>query len=66
MLRSNLTTDKDPVIKELYRRYQVRGVPTYVILGPDGKELSDFRLVGFEPKKDFLVRLKKALDRGKK
>lgn len=66
MLRSNLTTDKDPVIKELYRRYQVRGVPTYVILGPDGKELSDFRLVGFEPKKDFLARLKKALDGGKK
>lgn len=66
MLRSNLTTDKDPVIKELYRRYQVRGVPTYVILGPDGKELSDLRLVGFEAKKDFLARLKQALDQGKK
>ena len=65
-LRSNLTTDKDPVIKELYRRYQVRGVPTYVILGPDGKELSDLRLVGFEAKKDFLARLKQALDRGKR
>ena len=66
MLRSNLTTDKDPVIKELYRRYQVRGVPTYVILGPDGKELTDIRLVGFEAKKEFLARLKAALDRGKK
>jgi thiol:disulfide interchange protein DsbD len=66
MLRSNLTTDKDLVIKELYRRYQVRGVPTYVILGPDGKELSDLRLVGFEAKKDFLARLKQALDQGKK
>jgi thiol:disulfide interchange protein DsbD len=65
MLRSNLTTDKDPVIKELYRRFQVRGVPTYVILGHDGKELSDLRLVGFEAKKDFLARLKQALDRGK-
>ncbi len=65
-LRSNLTTDKDPVIKELYRRYQVRGVPTYVFLGPDGKELMDLRLVGFEPKKDFLPRLKQALDRGKR
>jgi thiol:disulfide interchange protein DsbD len=65
-LRSNLTTDKDPVIKDLYRRYQVRGVPTYVFLGPDGKELSDLRLVGFEAKKDFLARLKQALDRGKK
>jgi thioredoxin:protein disulfide reductase len=63
MLRSNLTTDKDPVIKELYRRYQVRGVPTYVILGPDGKEKADLRLVGFEAKKDFLARLKKALER---
>ena len=60
-LRSNLTTDKDPVIKELYHRYQVRGVPTYVILGPDGKEIESLRLVGFEPKKDFLARLKKAL-----
>jgi thiol:disulfide interchange protein DsbD len=61
MLRSNLTTDKDPVIKELYRRYQVRGVPTYVIIGPDGKEIAPLRLVGFEAKKDFLARLKKAL-----
>jgi thiol:disulfide interchange protein DsbD len=66
MLRSNLTTDKDPVIKELYRRYQVRGVPTYVLLGPDGKEMTDVRLVGFEAKKEFLARLKAALDRGKK
>ena len=65
-LRSNLTTVKDPVINELYRRYQVRGVPTYVFLGPDGKELSDLRLVGFEAKKDFLARLKQALDRGKR
>jgi len=61
MLRSNLTTDKDPVIKELYRRYQVRGVPTYVILGPDGKEKTDLRLVGFEAKGPFLERLRKAL-----
>jgi len=63
MLRSNLTTDKDPVIKELYRRYQVRGVPTYVILGPDSKEKADLRLVGFEAKKDFLARMKKALEK---
>ena len=62
-LRSNLTTDKDPVIKELYRRYGVRGVPTYVILGPDGKEIEPLRLVGFEAKKEFLARLKKALGR---
>jgi thiol:disulfide interchange protein DsbD len=65
-LRSNLTTDKDPAIKELYRRYGVRGVPTYVILGPDGKEIEPLRLVGFEPKKEFLARLKQALDRGRK
>ena len=65
-LRSNLTTVKDPVINELYRRYQVRGVPTYVFIGPDGKEIADLRLVGFEAKKDFLARLKQALDRGKK
>jgi hypothetical protein len=41
-------------------------VPTYVLLGPDGKEMTDVRLVGFEAKKEFLARLKAALDRGKK
>jgi len=66
MLRSNLTTDTDPVIKDLYKRYQVKGVPTYVFLGPDGKEISDLRLVGYEPKKEFFARLKRALELSKK
>ena len=66
MLRSNLTTDTDPVIRDLYKRYAVRGVPTYVFLGPDGKEIADVRLVGFEKKRDFGPRLKRALERGKK
>jgi thiol:disulfide interchange protein DsbD len=66
MLRSNLTTDTDPVIRDLYKRYAVRGVPTYVFLGPDGKEIADVRLVGFEKKRDFAPRLKRALELGKK
>ncbi|MCX6562491.1 MAG: protein-disulfide reductase DsbD [Candidatus Aminicenantes bacterium] len=66
MLRSNLTTDTDPVIKDLYKRYMVRGVPTYVFLGTDGKEIADVRLVGFEKKRDFVPRLKRALELGKK
>ena len=66
MLRSNLTTEKDPQIKALYQKYQVRGVPTYVFLAPDGKEIASIRLVGFEPKRDFLPRLKRALELSKK
>jgi len=66
MLRSNLTTDTDPVIRDLYKRYAVRGVPTYVFLGPDGKEIADVRLVGFEKKQAFVPRLKRAFELGKK
>lgn len=66
MLRSNLTTDTDPIIRDLYKRYAVRGVPTYVFLGPDGKEIADVRLVGFEKKQDFASRLKRALELSKK
>jgi thiol:disulfide interchange protein DsbD len=66
MLRSNLTTDTDPVIKDLYKKYQVKGVPTYVFLAPDGKEISELRLVGFEAKKEFFTRLKRALELSRK
>jgi len=66
MLRSNLTRDTDPVLKDLYKRYQVRGFPTYVFLGADGKEISELRLVGFEKKQDFVQRLKRALELSKK
>jgi len=65
MLRSNLTTDTDPAIRDLYKRYAVRGVPTYVFLDAKGRELSDVRLVGFEKKGDFALRLKRALELGK-
>lgn len=66
MLRSNLTTDTDPVIKDLYKKYQVKGVPTYVFLAPDGKEIPELRLVGFEAKKEFFTRLKRALELSRK
>ncbi len=66
MLRSNLTRDTDPMLKDLTKRYQVRGFPTYVFLGPDGKEIAGLRLVGFEKKQDFASRLKRALEWGGK
>jgi len=66
MLRSDLTSEKDPGIRALYQKYGIRGVPTYVFLAPDGKELDDVRLVGFEAKKDFLLRLKRALELSKR
>jgi len=65
MLRSNLTTDTDPVIKDLYKRYGVRGVPTYVFLDAKGREVPDVRVVGFEKKADFALRLKRAFELGR-
>jgi thiol:disulfide interchange protein DsbD len=56
-LQVDMTTGKDPVAKEAYRRFKVRGLPTVIFIGRDGKERKDLRLEGFEPPESFLQRL---------
>ncbi len=51
MLRADVTAEDDAAAS-LMERYQVPGVPTYVILGPDGRERQ--RLVGFIPVPEML------------
>lgn len=60
-LQVDMTTGKDETAKEASRRFKVRGLPTVVFIGRDGKERRDLRLEGFEPPEDFLVRLEKVL-----
>ena len=56
-LQVDMTTGKDPIAKEAYRRFKVRGLPTVIFIGRDGKEREDLRLEGFEPPESFLSRL---------
>ena len=60
-LQVDMTTGKDKIANEAYRRFKVRGLPTVVFIGRDGKERRDLRLEGFEPPESFLRRLEQVL-----
>jgi thiol:disulfide interchange protein DsbD len=57
MIKVDLTRKGNPVYENLLRQYNVKGVPTVVFLGHQGKERRDLRLVDFLPADQFLVRM---------
>jgi thiol:disulfide interchange protein DsbD len=61
MVKVDLTSSADPNAEMLRQKYQVRGVPTLLFLGPDGQEISGLRGTGFEPKEVFLEKMHRAL-----
>ncbi|MDM7995567.1 MAG: protein-disulfide reductase DsbD [Acidobacteriota bacterium] len=61
MLKVDLTSTDDPKAEELRTQYQVKGVPTLVFLRPDGREIADLRVTGFEPKDVFLKKMYQAI-----
>jgi thiol:disulfide interchange protein DsbD len=61
MLKVDLTSSADPQAEALRKKYQARGVPTLVFLKPDGQEVSDLRVTGFEPKELMLDKMNRAL-----
>ena len=65
MLKVDLTLKGDPLHQVLLNRYEVRGVPTVVFLGPDGKEAESLRVVSFERPEVFIEKMK-LLQRGSK
>lgn len=52
-------------VREAIQRFQVRGLPTVVFIGADGKEREDLRLTGFEPPEAFLKRVQALKGEGK-
>jgi len=58
MLKVDLTRKGDPLHQVLLNRYEVRGVPTVVFLGPNGKEVENLRVFSFEEPKVFLEKMK--------
>ncbi|HEY4001927.1 MAG TPA: cytochrome c biogenesis protein CcdA [Candidatus Xenobia bacterium] len=56
-LKADLTNDNDPTVKALYKQYDIQGLPTVVFLAPDGHELKNLRLTGFENPDAFVERV---------
>lgn len=65
MLKVDLTSAENLQSELLRKKYQARGVPTLVFLGPDGQEFIDLRGTGFESKETFLKKMDQALRRKK-
>ncbi len=61
MLKVDLTSADNPQTESLRKKYQARGVPTLVFLGPDGQEIPNLRGTGFETKEVFIKKLDQAL-----
>jgi len=61
MLKADLTSNKDTGVKEFYKKYRIKGVPTLIFLKPDGSEIEELRGTGFESKDVFLSKMKRGL-----
>ena len=57
MLKVDLTKSNNPMHKTLERKYQIKGVPTLVLLKSDGTEAKKLRVVGFIKKERLLERM---------
>jgi thioredoxin:protein disulfide reductase len=57
MIKVDLTQKNNPLNDRLLQEYGVKGVPTIVFIGGDGKERKDLRLVDFLPASQFLARM---------
>jgi thiol:disulfide interchange protein DsbD len=58
MLKVDLTRKGDPLHQVLLNRYEVRGVPTVVFLGPNGREVESLRVVSFEKPEVFIEKMR--------
>ncbi len=56
LLRANVSNN-DPVDQDLQKHLHVFAPPTIIFFGPDGKELSQYRLIGEANKEKFLSKL---------
>jgi thiol:disulfide interchange protein DsbD len=52
LLQADVTAN-DEADQALLRRFGILGPPTIVFFGPDGRERTDYRVVGFKPAEEF-------------
>jgi len=61
MLKMDMTRAGDPFVKKVERQYQVKGVPTYIFLRPDGTEIRELRTVGYVKADEFMALMGRAV-----
>jgi len=61
MLKMDMTTTDAPDYQTMKKRFQIRGVPTLVLLRRDGKEAKGLRITEFVKKDKLLEKMNKAL-----
>jgi thiol:disulfide interchange protein DsbD len=59
-VKVDLTSSGDPTNERLLHDFAIKGVPTIVFLGADGKERPALRLVDYLPAEGFLARMQSA------
>jgi thiol:disulfide interchange protein DsbD len=60
VVKIDLTSSGNPLNERLLQTYAIKGVPTIVFLGTDGRELPALRLVDYLPADGFLARMQAA------
>jgi thiol:disulfide interchange protein DsbD len=61
LLKVDLTFFDSPESEALRKKFNISGVPTVILIRPDGTEAIDTRIVGFVPPKEFLAKLKQGI-----
>ena len=61
-MKVDLTLFDSPESEALRKKFNISGVPTIVIIKPDGTEAIEARTVGFIAPQEFLLKLKQALN----
>jgi thiol:disulfide interchange protein DsbD len=57
-MKVDLTHFDSPESEALRKKFNISGVPTVLLIRPDGTEIIDSRIIGFIPPKEFLIKLK--------
>ncbi len=61
-LRVNLTHSTKPEARSLMERYRIKGVPTFIFLDRNGKEIENLRFYEVIRPEEFLKRMERALE----
>ncbi len=61
LLRADLTKYASPPVQAIRKEFDIKGLPTVIFIGPDGKERRDLRVVGFINGEEFAKRMDAAL-----
>jgi len=60
-LRADVTAN-DPADQDLMKRFSIVGPPALIFFGPDGRELREYRLVGFLGADPFAKHINKLIE----